>query len=110
MSQATHPFLKFPFSTGDIDAGTWLALGEAMSKSQHLAGVPLKPAAAQEMMSVFLARGVQATTAIEGNTLSDDEVKAIVKDGTANVPDSRAYLEQEVRNVLRVIAEIDEAL
>jgi hypothetical protein len=30
-----------------------------------------------------LARGVQATTAIEGNTLTETEVKQIVAEGTA---------------------------
>ena len=54
-------------------------LGEALSKCQHLAGVPLKPKAAEELSMVYLARGVQATTAIEGNTLSQREVEQIVE-------------------------------
>lgn len=48
-----------------------------MSRCQHLAGVPSKPARAQQMSAVYLARGVQATTAIE-NTLSEAEVQEIV--------------------------------
>lgn len=110
MPVATHPFMTFNFTTASIDAGTWLALGEAMSKCQHLAGVPLKPDSAEQMMSVFLARGVQATTAIEGNTLSEAEVQAIVDGKESHVPESRSYLEQEVRNVLAAITEIDTAL
>lgn len=110
MADPTHPFIDFTVDTKLIDAHTWMALGEGMSKSQHLAGVPLKPNAAQTMMSVFLARGVQATTAIEGNTLSEAEVQAIVDKGTAHVSESRAYLETEVRNILEAINEIDEAL
>ncbi|WP_134739986.1 Fic family protein [Nocardioides sp. 503] len=110
MSATSHPFINFNIETDRIGAGTWIAIGEAMSKCQHLAGVPLKPAAAQTMMSVSLARGVQATTAIEGNTLSDSEVQAIVDKGTANVSESRTYLETEVRNILAAISEIDAAL
>ena len=106
----THPFITFDFDTKTIDSKTWMLLGEAMSKCQHLAGTPLKPHAAAEMSSVFLARGVQATTAIEGNTLSEDEVKQIVEKGSAEVPESRAYLEREVQNVLAAVREIDLAL
>jgi Fic family protein len=112
MSQASgsHDFITFNFDTGSIQASQWLMLGEAMSKCQHLAGAPLKPRAASELAAIYLARGVQATTAIEGNTLSEDEVKAIVEKGTANVPESRAYLEREVQNIAGCLSEIDHAL
>jgi len=106
----THPFMTFEYSTALIDARTWMLLGETMSKCQHLAGSPLKPKAAANLAAVYLARGVQATTAIEGNTLSEDEVKKIVDKGSADVPESRTYLEREVQNVLRAIREIDAAL
>lgn len=50
-------------------------------------------------MRVYLARGVMATTAIEGNTLSEDEVRAIL-DGDLELPPSRKYLQREVENVI----------
>lgn len=62
------------------------------------------------MSSVYLAKGVQATTAIEGNTLSTDEVQNIVDHGSANVSESRSYLEREVQNVLTAVRELDAAL
>lgn len=107
---ASHPFITFNFDMRDLNQRTWLLLGETMSKCQHLAGSPLKPAAANELASVYLARGAQATTAIEGNTLSTDEVQKIVRDGSANLPESRQYLEREVQNVLTAITRIDTAL
>jgi Fic family protein len=110
MPITSHPFLTFDFDMREVDRQTWMLLGEAMSKCQHLASSPLKPRAAQDLASVYLARGVRATTAIEGNTLSDDEVKKIVDEGSANVPESRAYLEREVQNVLGAVREIDAAL
>lgn len=55
-----HPYISFEFDTKSLGADVWLSLGEAMSKCQHLAGVPLKPARAQQMSAVYLARGVQA--------------------------------------------------
>jgi len=102
--------MSFNFDTSTLNPDIWMLLGEAFSKCQHLAGAPLKPEAASELASVYLARGVAATTAIEGNTLSVDEVKQIVDRGSADVSESRAYLEREVQNVLGAIRELDIAL
>jgi Fic family protein len=76
-----------------------MLLGEARSKSQHLAGVPLKPAVADHLYGVTLVKGALATTAIEGNTLTEDQARGIF-DGSYKAPPSREYQEREVRNVL----------
>jgi Fic family protein len=110
MAVTRHPFISFEFGSHALPPSAWYALGEAMSKCQHLAGVPLKPQAATELARVYLARGVAATTAIEGNTLSEDEVQRIVDRGSADVSQSRQYLQREVQNVLEAIREIDAAL
>ncbi|AXH48366.1 nucleotidyl transferase [Gordonia phage Floral] len=109
-SPGEYPYISFTFTTKNIPPDMWLALGEAMSKCQHLAGVPLKPKRADDMSAIYLARGIQATTAIEGNTLTDEEVKQIVAKGSAHVGKSREYLEREVQNVLGAIRDIDAAL
>lgn len=106
----THPYPSFEFDTRKLSRPVWMLFGEGMSKCEQLAGAPLKPEAALKMSSVFLARGVRATTAIEGNTLSEEEVQKIVTKGSADVSESRAYLEREVRNVLSAIRDIDTAL
>lgn len=49
--------------------------GEAVFKCDHLAGVALNPDAARELMNVYLAKGALATTAIEGNTLTEAEAR-----------------------------------
>jgi Fic family protein len=48
---------------------------------------------------LFLVRGARATTAIEGNTLTEDEVRRIVDDDL-QLPPSRAYLKREVENIV----------
>jgi Fic family protein len=48
---------------------------------------------------LYLAKGVAATTAIEGNTLSEEDVLKAV-DGKLDVPPSKAYLKQEVENII----------
>ncbi|MDP8242470.1 MAG: Fic family protein [Candidatus Hinthialibacter antarcticus] len=76
-----------------------MALGEAKSKCDHIAGVPLRPNTARDLHQVYLAKGVQATTAIEGNTLSLDEVRQRIEN-VKSLPPSKEYLGQEIDNVL----------
>ena len=77
-----------------------MLLGEARSKVDHLAWSLLKPDVRDEMLKVYLAKGAQATTAIEGNNLSEEEVAAIVAGTAANPPPSQEYLYREVENIL----------
>jgi Fic family protein len=77
----------------------WLLLGEAKSKCTHLAGVPLSDRVARELHEIFLARGVHATTAIEGNTLSEAKVLEIVRKGDEQYP-IESYEEREIVNIL----------
>ena len=73
--EETHPWINFTLDARSLNHTTWLLLGEAVSKMEHVAGVPLGPDAADRLHSVYLAKGVLATTAIEGNTLTEEEVQ-----------------------------------
>lgn len=103
--EATHPWLNFNFSLAKANPQLWISLGEARSKCEHLAGVPLKPAVASYLHQVYLARGAHATAAIEGNTLSEEQVLERMA-GKAVVPDSQKYLQQEIDNVLAVASDV----
>jgi Fic family protein len=52
------------------------------------------------MYRLYLAKGANATTAIEGNTLSEEEVLKLL-DGRLKLPPSREYLGKEVDNIVR---------
>ena len=97
--QETHPWLDFSLDLTHLENTTWLLLGEAVSKIEHITGVPLDPDAAQQLHQVYLAKGVLATTAIEGNTLTEDEVREHLA-GRLKLPPSRQYLGQEVDNIV----------
>ena len=84
-----------------------MQLGEASSKCEHLAGTPLRPNVAQDFYKVTLIKGAQATAAIEGNTLSVEQVAGIYE-GTFEAPPSRKYQEVEVRNVIEALQHIGE--
>jgi hypothetical protein len=58
---------------------------------------------------LYLAKGVAATTAIEGNTLSEAEVQKAVE-GKLVVPPSKQYLKQEVENIIAVCNQIGKQL
>jgi hypothetical protein len=106
----THPWITFTFDSSSLAGTSWFFLGEAMSKCAHLIGSPLKPSIAEDLAAVYLAKGVHATTAIEGNTLSEEEVLHRVKGERPSLPPSREYLGTEADNIIRAIAEIDAAL
>lgn len=79
--------------------GLWMMLGEAASKCEHLAGVALRPDVAEGLNRIYLAKGVLATTAIEGNTLTEEQVLKQI-DGTLELPPSQQYLQQEAKNIV----------
>jgi Fic family protein len=97
--EKTHPWLDFKLDVRELDYTTWLLLGEAVSKTEHIAGVPLEPNSAKELHAVYLAKGALATTAIEGNTLSEKEVREHLE-GRLQLPPSRQYLTQEIDNIV----------
>ncbi len=97
--ERTHPFITFALDLGHASYTTWLHLGEAASKSEHVSRSLLRPEVAAELLQVFLIKGAAATTAIEGNTLTEDEVREVIE-GRRELPPSKEYLGQEVRNVV----------
>lgn len=97
----SHPWLTFTFDLGVLTPKTWLLLGEAESKCQHVAGVPLTPRVAERLHQVYISKGIHGTTSIEGNTLSQDEVLQRIE-GDLELPVSREYLGTEIDNIVDV--------
>jgi Fic family protein len=89
-------------------ATLWCLLGEAASKCDHLCGTPLPPALARKFRGVYMVKGAVATTAIEGNTLTEDEVQDLL-DQKRKLPPSQQYLQREVENVLTALQRIDDS-
>jgi len=104
--EESHPWIAFDArALNEVHPRLWMLLGEARSKCEHLAGAPLEPEIAERFYRVTLIKGAQATTAIEGNTLSEEQVAGIL-DGSFEAPPSRKYQEIEVRNVLDALTKI----
>ncbi len=101
--EASHPWIKFRTDLSTLSMRTWMLLGEARSKCEHLAGIPLEQETARKLLQISLAKGVHATTAIEGNTLSPEDVQRRVEGTPVSVPQSKAYQLKEVDNVIEAM-------
>ena len=97
--EASHPWLTFALNLSHLDYKTWIALGATAAKCDHIANAMLAPEVAQSVHRLYLAKGALATTAIEGNTLSEEEVTGLLA-GTLKLPPSREYLGQEIENIV----------
>jgi len=106
--ETSHPWITFKATDfNEVTPKLWMLIGEARSKCQHLAGVPLRPSVAKAFYEVTLVKGALATNAIEGNTMTEEEAEGIFR-GTYKAPPSRAYQEREIRNVLNALMTIDD--
>ena len=79
-------------------------LGQSDAIIQAISSAPVKPEYRKQMLAVSLRKGARATTAIEGNTLSEEEVSRI--DKGENLPPSKEYLQIEVKNVIDALNQI----
>jgi Fic family protein len=107
--EETHPWIDFRVDLHPAPAELWMLLGEARSKIAHIAGSLLNPEVAREMHNVYLTKGILATTAIEGNTLSEEEARRRIE-GELELPPSREYLGREIDNVIAAYNEIKDEL
>jgi len=103
--EKTHSALTFSVDLTRPMPELWMLLGEARSKIEHLASSPLKPEVAARLHTLFLAKGVLATTAIEGNTLTEEEVVELVE-GRLRLPPSQEYLAREIQNIVHAFNDI----
>lgn len=97
--EKSHPWLKFEADFRKADISLWIKIGEIQAKCDRIANTPLMPEYAEKLHLIFIARGALATTAIEGNTLSEKEALEILK-GESKLPEIKRNLEQEVKNII----------
>ncbi len=107
--QKTHHWLTFQLDLHRAPFDFWTLLGEAHAKCDFLANIPLQPETADRLHTVYLAKGARATTAIEGNTLSEEDVEMLVG-GNLTLPPSKEYLGIEVSNIIDACNEILEEI
>ncbi len=79
-----------------------LLLGQCEAYVDAISNTPILPKHRDELFQVSLIKGAQATTAIEGNTLTEKEVRDIVIE-EKHMPPSKEYQELEVKNIINAL-------
>ena len=92
-----YPQLSFR-ADWDLSRNTLLMLGQCEAYIKAMNNTPIMPAFYNELMTMALRKGAQATTAIEGNTLSDEEISQLQRG--EKLPPSKEYQQIEVKNIL----------
>lgn len=105
----SHPWISFRVDLRAAPPQLWSRLGQAVARCGQIAGASLPPGNTREMRRLYLIKGVQATTAIEGNTLSEQQIRERME-GRLRLPPSQEYLGQEVDNVLGACRRIAETV
>ena len=95
----THPFIKFPPNAGEFRPRVWLLLGEIQARIDHLKNLPIPRDDSNLLRRVYLTKGVHSTTAIEGNSFSEEEVRKIIE-GELKARPSREYQQQQIDNMV----------
>ena len=100
-----YSWINFRINLEKLPWTTWVRLGECVAKCEQIKNVPLKPYLKDQLHLIYLAKGLHATTAIEGNTLTEDQVRDLIQK-KLTLPASKEYLRKEVNNVLEVCNDI----
>ncbi len=95
--QKRYPHLQFR-RQWELSPDVRYQLGQCDAIIRAIRETPLSPDHGRELRIVALKKGAQATTAIEGNTLTDEEVSRVA--AGESLPPSKEYQEREVRNVI----------
>ena len=76
--QKSHSWLDFSLNIREFQPRFWVDLGECVSKCDHLQRTAMSDDLRQEIYNLYFTKGAAATTAIEGNTLSEQQVHDII--------------------------------
>jgi Fic family protein len=100
-----YPQIRFE-RTWALDAELSFALGASISILEGLKNSPILPSQRQSLMELALIRGARATTAIEGNLLSEEEVRQIYERREL-LREVEPYQKIEVENILRAFKTVN---
>jgi Fic family protein len=88
----------------EISSNSYYYLGQIQAIIKAISYTPIMPNYRDQLLEISLQKGAQATTAIEGNTLSDEEISKIYKG--ESLPPSKEYQATEVKNIINAFATI----
>lgn len=96
-TRAEYPHLQFA-RHWQITPKAQYEIGQCDAIVLAISNTPILPEYYQSLLRLSLVKGAQATTAIEGNTLTDEEIERVARG--QSLPPSKQYQEKEVKNIL----------
>ena len=105
----THSWITFAVEWNRLGPQFWLRLGEAQAGCLRIGEIPLQPEVSEHLLFVATSKGAMATAAIEGNTLSEEEVREAME-GRLELPDSRDDQRREIDNILEAFNSVKAAV
>ena len=101
----THPWITFTLDLRQAPPNFWMLLSDACAKCEFIADMPIPPNDKTDLIRTLFERSALASAAIEGNTLSAEEV-TLLANGELELPPSKEYLGIEVLNILNGYVEV----
>jgi len=98
-----YPHIQFK-KAWKLKDKTIFQLGQCDAIIKAISNTPIRPDYREHLHSIALIKGAQATTAIEGNTLTYEQIQEIQKG--KKLPPSKEYLQIEVQNIIDAFNEI----
>ncbi|MDL2269070.1 Fic family protein [Desulfosarcina sp. OttesenSCG-928-A07] len=100
----THPHISF-HQNWAVTPEIQYQIGECDAMCRTIAHSPMRKKDIEKLLQVSLIKGAHATTAIEGNTLSEEDIENIINKHK-QLPPSRQYQQTEVENVINTLNDI----
>ncbi len=101
----SHDFIKFTPNLQGFPTRVWFVLGEIQARIENIKAAPIPPESLKELRLLYLTKGIHATTAIEGNSFSEEEVRRIL-DRDLQARPSRQYQQQQIENMLAAFSKV----
>lgn len=101
----SHDFIKFPPNLQGFPTRVWFVLGEVQARIENIKAAPIPQESLKELQLLYLTKGIHATTAIEGNSFSEQEVRRIL-DSEFQARPSRQYQQRQIENMLAAFSKV----
>lgn len=105
-----RPWMDFTNHLRHLERETWMQLGEAVSRIEHITGAPMEPDADRGLHTAYMIKGALATVAVEGKTLAEKEIREYLG-ASLKLPPLKTFREQKINNIVEacesIVASID---
>ncbi len=100
--EQSHPWISFQWEPRNLPRAVWLLLGEAATLCLRLCRAPLPAKEAELMAYISLLQGVVASAAMDGNTITEDQLDRLLE-GSLQLPPSQVFMGQDLMNLVKAV-------